>query len=117
MSDPASKHSLVLEQLLQELPHALVLEPEQLRALMSDKSGHTSARPPLCVVEALALEDVVKVVTIASQHQIPLVTRGAGSGLCRGRHWRPRRDRPLAGENECILEILRVIDGLWCKRE
>jgi hypothetical protein len=74
MSDPASKHSLVLEQLLQELPHALVLEPEQLRALMSDKSGHTSAGPPLCVVEALSIEDVVKVVTIASQHQIPLVT-------------------------------------------
>jgi len=48
MSDPASKQSVVLEQLLQELPHAVVLEPEQLRALMADKSGHTSA-DRLCV--------------------------------------------------------------------
>ena len=99
MSDPASKHSLVLEQLLQELPHALVLEPEQLRALMSDKSGHTSAGPPLCVVEALSIEDVVKVVTIASQHQIPLVTRGAGSGLAGG---------AIGGPGEIVLSLAKM---------
>ncbi len=99
MSDPASKHSLVLEQLLQELPHALVLEPEQLRALMSDKSGHTSEGPPLCVVEALSIEDVVKVVTIASQHQIPLVTRGAGSGLAGG---------AIGGPGEIVLSLSKM---------
>ena len=99
MSDPASKHSLVLEQLLQELPHALVLEPEQLRALMSDKSGHTSAGPPLCVVEALSIEDVVKVVTIASQHQIPVVTRGAGSGLAGG---------AIGGPGEIVLSLAKM---------
>jgi glycolate oxidase len=99
MSDAASKQSLVLEQLLQELPHAVVLDPEQLRTLMADKSGHTSAGPPLCVVEALSIEDVVKVVTIASQHQMPLVTRGAGSGLAGG---------AIGGPGEIVLSLAKM---------
>jgi glycolate oxidase len=99
MSDPTSKQSLVLEQLLRELPHALVLEPEQLLTLMVDKSGHTSAGPPLCVVEALSIEDVVKVVTIASQHQMPLVTRGAGSGLAGG---------AIGGPGEIVLSLAKM---------
>jgi len=99
MSDPASKQSVVLEQLLQELPHAVVLEPEQLRALMADKSGHTSAGPPVCVVEALSIEDVVKVVTIASEHQMPLVTRGAGSGLAGG---------AIGGPGEIVLSLAKM---------
>jgi glycolate oxidase len=99
MSDPTSKQSLVLEQLLQELPHALVLEPEQLLTLMADKSGHTSAGPPVCVVEALSIEDVVKAVTIASQHQMPLVTRGAGSGLAGG---------AIGGPGEIVLSLAKM---------
>jgi len=81
MSDAASTQSVVLEQLLQELPHAVVLEPEQLRALMADKSGHTSAGPPVCVVEALSIEDVVKAVTIASSTRCPWSREAPGVAL------------------------------------
>ena len=86
MSDPTSKQSLVLEQLLRELPHALVLEPEQLLTLMVDKSGHTSEGPPLCLDHAQR----------GSRAGVPRFIRHQGTELFRF-------------QNECVGQFLQQL--------
>jgi glycolate oxidase len=54
--------------------------PAALERVRTDRSGATGALPR-AVVEATSIEDVRAALSLARQHGVPLVTRGAGSGL------------------------------------
>jgi glycolate oxidase len=73
-----------LEALRAALGDAVTVEPDLLDATRADKSGHRSASAPLAVVTARSTEDVQATLRIASEHRVPVVTRGAGTGLAGG---------------------------------
>ncbi len=50
----------------------------------TDRSGYTPETLPDGVVRATSIDDVVATLRYASEHRIPVVTRGAGSGLAGG---------------------------------
>lgn len=52
-----------------------------LQAVRSDRSGWFPAGSPLAVVRARSIADVQRALKVASWHGLPVVTRGAGSGL------------------------------------
>ena len=66
-----------------DLPQ-LMSDRTLLKALNPDRSGYTPKDLPLGVVQATCIQDVVDTLTYAHQHHIPVVTRGAGSGLAGG---------------------------------
>ena len=55
-----------------------------LESARRDKSGQRTAAPPLAVVTARSVEHVQSVLRIAHEHRIPVVPRGAGTGLTGG---------------------------------
>lgn len=64
---------------------ALVLtDPERLDAARTDKSGWTAPGGPVAVVEARTVEDVQAVLRTCSSLGVPVVPRGAGTGLAGG---------------------------------
>lgn len=65
----------------------------------ADKSGHRSAGLPAVRVEAHSIEDVQAVLRIATEYRVPVVTRGAGSGLAGG---------AVAGPGEIFLSTLSM---------
>ena len=67
-----------------ELGDAAVTDPAVLDAARADKSGHVAAGTPLVVVEARTVEHVQATLRFASAHGIPVVPRGAGTGLAGG---------------------------------
>ena len=67
-----------------EAPAAATPEPAVLETLRADKSGHLSGAPPLALVEARSIEDVQATLRYANEHGIPVVPRGAGTGLAGG---------------------------------
>lgn len=77
-----------------ELGDAVVTEPGALGALRSDKSGQRTAAPPLALVEARSVEDVQRALRIAHEHRVPVVPRGAGTGLSGG---------AMAGAGELVI--------------
>jgi glycolate oxidase len=74
----------VLEELRAELGDVLVTDAATLEVLRSDKSGQRSATPPLAVVEAHEIAHVQAALRWASAHGVPVVPRGAGTGLAGG---------------------------------
>lgn len=60
---------------------ALRTDAATLDAARADKSGHVAEGFPLAVVEARDVDDVQATLRLASQHRIPVVPRGAGTGL------------------------------------
>ncbi len=74
----------VVDDLVSALGAAVSLEPEQLDASRSDKSGHRSDSRPLAIVTARSIGDVQTTMRIATAHRVPVVTRGAGTGLAGG---------------------------------
>jgi glycolate oxidase len=70
---------------LQEaLGDAVSTSADDLDAMRADKSGHVSASRPLAVVTARSTADVQTTLRIASRFGIPVVPRGAGTGLAGG---------------------------------
>jgi glycolate oxidase len=59
-------------------------DPTLLGQLNSDRSGYSPGTAPSGVVRAHSVDDVVQTMRYASKHAIPVVTRGAGSGLAGG---------------------------------
>ncbi|MET0976256.1 MAG: FAD-linked oxidase C-terminal domain-containing protein [Leifsonia sp.] len=55
-----------------------------LEATRSDRSGFRSDAPPAAVVFAESIEQVQATLRFASEHRIPVVPRGAGTGLAGG---------------------------------
>jgi glycolate dehydrogenase FAD-linked subunit len=74
-------------------------EPGALARAGVDRSGAIPDGLPLVVVHATRTEDVVRTVSYAAAHGIPVVPRGAGSGLSGG---------ALAGAGTIVLDLSRL---------
>ncbi|MCU1406632.1 MAG: FAD-linked oxidase [Glaciihabitans sp.] len=59
-------------------------DPGALAAARADRSGRVSDTPPLAIVNARTIEDVQATMRFATEYRIPVVTRGAGTGLAGG---------------------------------
>ncbi|KWX25590.1 FAD-linked oxidase [Mycolicibacterium wolinskyi] len=59
----------------------LVTDPAAMEGYRRDQCLLTEAGRPAAVVIAKALEEVAATVRVARKHRVPLVTRGAGTGL------------------------------------
>ncbi|WP_309081587.1 FAD-linked oxidase C-terminal domain-containing protein [Zhihengliuella sp.] len=86
----------VVDHLRAALPGRVETDPALLAPLTADRSGHRAAGPPLAVVRATSIEDVQAVCRIASAAGVPIVTRGAGTGLAGG---------AIAGDGEIVLDL------------
>jgi glycolate oxidase len=73
-----------LARLRAELGEAMTVEPDELDRVRTDKSGWTSAAAPLAVVNARSVSDVQATMRLASTFGVPVVPRGAGTGLAGG---------------------------------
>ena len=90
------RHRAALAELLGP---ALIVEPAVLETLRADKSGHLSGAPPLALVEARSIEDVQATLRYANEHGIPVVPRGAGTGLAGG---------AIGGAGELVLSTRAI---------
>jgi D-lactate dehydrogenase (cytochrome)/glycolate oxidase len=62
----------------------VVVDPDLLESYRRDRATLAPAGRPEVAVRALSLEDVVATLQVAGEHGVPVVTRGAGSGLSGG---------------------------------
>lgn len=73
---------------LGELEHAvgaaLRTDPAELDRVRTDRSGWTTPETPLAVVRARTTADVQALLRLATAHRVPVVPRGAGTGLAGG---------------------------------
>jgi glycolate oxidase len=75
----------VLARLIADLPEGMVVtDPAVTDKYRQDRAFDPSAGKPLAVVRPLRTEDVQTVLRWASEHRVPVVPRGAGSGLSGG---------------------------------
>ena len=75
----------LLSSLSAELPEgSLVTDPDRMSNYRWDRANDPSAGTPLAVAKVTSTADVQAVLRFASSHGIPVVTRGAGSGLSGG---------------------------------
>ncbi|MEF2978650.1 FAD-binding oxidoreductase [Subtercola sp. YIM 133946] len=74
----------IVSQLVDLLGPAVLVDAAALAAARTDKSGFVSAGTPLAVVEARSIADVQAVLRLATEHRVPVVPRGAGTGLAGG---------------------------------
>jgi glycolate oxidase len=65
-------------------PAAVVTDPGALDAARTDKSGWIAPGGPLAVVEARTVDDVRAALRVCSELGVPVVPRGAGTGLAGG---------------------------------
>jgi glycolate oxidase len=65
-------------------PGVVVTDPDVMTSYRFDRSNAEHAGTPLAVVRAESTDDVQKVMRWASEHRIPVVPRGAGTGLAGG---------------------------------
>ncbi|WP_104139724.1 FAD-binding oxidoreductase [Cryobacterium sp. Y62] len=73
-----------LTRLQTELGDIVGIDPIDLTASRTDKSGWVADGTPLAVVHATAVDQVQAVLRIATEFRVPVVTRGAGTGLSGG---------------------------------
>ncbi len=74
-----------LDKLIARLPSGAVLtDPDVMERYRYDWARDPNAGHPLAVVRATGTEDVQEVLRWASAHAVPVVARGAGSGLSGG---------------------------------
>src|SRR5512134_1532149 len=74
-----------LVELVEALPSGVVLsEPETMEAYRFDWSRDRDAGTPIAVVRAENAAQVQTAVRWAAKHRVPVVPRGAGSGLSGG---------------------------------
>jgi glycolate oxidase len=89
----------VRSELAAVLGPAVSFDPAELEDMRADRSGHVSAAAPLALVTARGIEDVQVTLRIASGHGIPVVPRGAGTGLAGG---------AIGGAGEIVLSTLAM---------
>lgn len=99
MTLEAGRPAAGLEPLLAELGEAVRTDRETLDAARADRSGHVAPTFPLAVVEARTIADVQATLRFASSHGIPVVPRGAGTGLAGG---------AIGSEGEIVLSTRRM---------
>ena len=74
-----------LSALIAELPEGTVVtDPDILASYRQDRAADPAAGTPLAVVRPLRTEEVQSVMRWATANQVPVVPRGAGSGLSGG---------------------------------
>lgn len=66
------------------LGDALSTRPDELERVRADYSGLRRDGTPLAIVHARSIDDVQRALRIASGHRLPVVPRGAGTGLTGG---------------------------------
>lgn len=75
----------VLAGLMAELPEGMVVtDPAVTDGYRQDRAFDPSAGKPLAIIRPRRTEEVQTVLRWASANQVPVVTRGAGSGLSGG---------------------------------
>lgn len=74
----------VVALLHEALGDAVSTDADALAAARGDKSGQRTATAPLAIVAAQSVEHVQVALRIAHEHRVPVVPRGAGSGLTGG---------------------------------
>lgn len=74
----------MLSELRASVGAALVTDPLLLDSYRGDQSGHISDSAPIGAVLAESVEHVQATLRWASAHGVPVVTRGAGTGLAGG---------------------------------
>ena len=75
----------ILDSLIADLPDGMVVtDPTITEGYRQDRALDPSAGKPLAVVRPLTTEHVQIVMRWASAHRVPVVPRGAGSGLSGG---------------------------------
>jgi glycolate oxidase len=89
----------VLDELVAELGSAVSTRAADLEPLRADRSGRVSDAAPLALVSARTIEDVQATLRIASRNRIPVVARGAGTGLAGG---------AIGGAGEIVLSTLAM---------
>jgi glycolate oxidase len=90
---------LALAELHAQLGESVTVDPVFLAPLTSDKSGHDSQSLPLALVTARSIDEVQATLRIASQFGVPVVPRGAGTGLAGG---------AIASAGEIVLSTLAM---------
>src|SRR6185503_17635893 len=74
-----------LAPLIAELPEGVVVtDPDILESYRQDRAADPAAGTPLAVVRPRRTEEVQTVLRWASKHRVPVVPRGAGTGLSGG---------------------------------
>jgi glycolate oxidase len=99
MTLEAGRSATGLEPLLAELGEAVRTDREALDEARADRSGHVAPTFPLAVVEARTIADVQTTLRFASENGIPVVPRGAGTGLAGG---------AIGSEGEIVLSTRRM---------
>jgi glycolate oxidase len=89
----------VLDELRAELGDVLVTDRARLDALRADKSGQRSGSAPLALVEAREIAHVQAALRWAGAHGVPVVPRGAGTGLAGG---------AIAASGELVVSTARM---------
>jgi glycolate oxidase len=80
----ASKEQIVAD-LCRMLPSgAVISDPDVVEAYRRDQATMVGAGTPLAVVHPASVADVQEVLGFAARHRVPVVARGAGSGLSGG---------------------------------
>ncbi|MGN6126976.1 MAG: FAD-binding oxidoreductase, partial [Humibacter sp.] len=73
-----------IDRLATGLGDAFVATPAELEAARADRSGWVSPSAPLGIVRARDVDDVRAALRFATEHRIPVVPKGAGTGLAGG---------------------------------
>ncbi|MDR1635544.1 MAG: FAD-binding protein [Bifidobacteriaceae bacterium] len=82
---PSASEAALLDQLAAALPpEALSARPEELSFLATDATGLLGERPPVAAVFPSTVEQVQTVLALANNLGVPVVARGAGTGLAGG---------------------------------
>ncbi|HEX7835633.1 MAG TPA: FAD-linked oxidase C-terminal domain-containing protein [Pseudolysinimonas sp.] len=85
--------------LREALGAAVITDPAILEGLRADKSGQRSTGAPIALVEARTIDDVQRTLRFATEHHVPVVPRGAGTGIA---------GAAIAGPGELVLSTLRM---------
>ena len=99
MTTEATQPHVALSVLQAELGDIVRTDPVALTAARADRSGQVAPAPPLAVVEATEIAHVQATMRFAGAHRIPVVPRGAGTGLAGG---------AIAGAGELVLSTARM---------
>ncbi len=81
------------------LGDALSTRPDELEAMRADYSGLRRDGMPLAIVHARSIDDVQATLRIATEHRLPIVPRGAGTGLTGG---------AMGGAGELVVSTARM---------
>jgi glycolate oxidase len=75
----------ILDEIGSHVPeHRIVTDPDVMLGLSKDQGEGAPAGKPIAVIRAESTEEVAEVVRACIRYRVPLVTRGAGTGLSGG---------------------------------